>query len=105
VRTDVPEERIASIIRVKIISELGTTLTVTSNLRSVLQLLLTVNVVHNSLDYFHPDDRGVTFLRNVDSYTRRHIPEDDIRKRYRCYFVIVSLAYVISALVIAFVFV
>jgi hypothetical protein len=31
VRTDVPEERIASIIRVKTVSELGTTLAVTSN--------------------------------------------------------------------------
>jgi hypothetical protein len=31
VRTDVPEERIVSIIRVKSISELGTTLAVTSN--------------------------------------------------------------------------
>jgi hypothetical protein len=49
VRTDVPEEIIASIIRVKRISELGTTL---ASLRSVLQLLVTVNVVHSSTIIF-----------------------------------------------------
>jgi hypothetical protein len=37
VRTDVSEERIASIIRMTIIDELGTTLAVTSN-RSILQI-------------------------------------------------------------------
>jgi hypothetical protein len=46
VRTDVSEERIASIIRVKRINELGTTLAINS-------LIL---------------DRGDTFLRNVGSY-------------------------------------
>jgi hypothetical protein len=53
VRSDVSEERIASIIRVARISELGTPLTVIINdsssyytiLRSVLQLLVTANVV------------------------------------------------------------
>jgi hypothetical protein len=57
VRTDVSDERSTSIIRVIRIGELGTTLTVTSNrrtlrrdimyvfLRSVRQLLVTVNVV------------------------------------------------------------
>jgi hypothetical protein len=37
VRTDVPEERIASIIRVTRIGELGTTLAVTSNRSSYCQ--------------------------------------------------------------------
>jgi hypothetical protein len=51
VRTDVSEERIASIIRVTIVVELGTSLSVTSNrctlaiLRSVIQLLVISNVV------------------------------------------------------------
>jgi hypothetical protein len=51
VGTDVSEERIDSIIMVKTIGELGTMSAVTSNilfLRSVLQLLVTANVVPNS---------------------------------------------------------
>jgi hypothetical protein len=53
VRTDVSEERIASIIGVERIGELGTTLAVTSNW-STLQI--------------NPDDGVDTFLRNVGSY-------------------------------------
>jgi hypothetical protein len=57
VRTDVSEERIASIIRVTRISELETTLVATSNrntlhtiiLRSLLLLLVTANAVPSSL--------------------------------------------------------
>jgi hypothetical protein len=56
VRTDVSEERNASTIRMTIISELGTTLAVTSNRRTLRR---------NSC---HPDDGGATFLRNVGSY-------------------------------------
>jgi hypothetical protein len=44
VRTDVSEERIASIIRVERIGELRTTLAVTSNRRSVRRVLVTANV-------------------------------------------------------------
>jgi demethoxyubiquinone hydroxylase (CLK1/Coq7/Cat5 family) len=44
VRTDNSEERIASIIRLKHISELGTTLATIVFLRSVFQVLVTVNV-------------------------------------------------------------
>jgi hypothetical protein len=52
VRTDVSEERIASIMKKTNIGELGTTLALTSN-RSTLQ----------------PDDGGGdTFLRNAGSY-------------------------------------
>jgi hypothetical protein len=52
VRTGISEERIASIIMVRRVSELGTTLAVTSKyfvfLRSVRRLLVTANVVPSS---------------------------------------------------------
>jgi hypothetical protein len=51
VRTDVSEASIASIIRVKRVSELGTTLEVISNrsmLRRKTKLLVTPNIVLNS---------------------------------------------------------
>jgi hypothetical protein len=57
-RTEVSEERIASIVRMTRIGELGTTLAVTGNrsgfcfLRSVLRLLVTANVVPRSLILF-----------------------------------------------------
>jgi hypothetical protein len=47
IRTDVSEELSASIIRVRRIGELGTTLAVTSN-RIVHRLLVTANVVPSS---------------------------------------------------------
>jgi hypothetical protein len=56
VTTDVSEELRASIIRVTRIGEIGTTLAVTSNRRMKFT------------DSCHPDDGGVTFLRNVGSY-------------------------------------
>jgi hypothetical protein len=62
VRTDVSEELSASIIRVIRIAELGTTLAVTSNRRT----LVTANVPSKT-DSCHPDDGGAKFLRNVDS--------------------------------------
>jgi hypothetical protein len=48
IKTDVSEERIAFMIRMTRIGELGTTLTVTSNRSSVLQLLVAANVVPSS---------------------------------------------------------
>jgi hypothetical protein len=54
VRTGVSEECIASIIRVKCISEIGTLLAVVRNYRVA--------------DYFHHDDGDDTFLQNVGSY-------------------------------------
>jgi hypothetical protein len=54
-RTDVSKERIASVIKVKRIIELGTTVAVTSN------------VAPGSLFSFHPDDGGDTFVRNLNS--------------------------------------
>jgi hypothetical protein len=68
VRTDVPEERIAFIIKVTRIGELGTTLAVTSNrstLRRNLPFLVTANVVFISLILVTL--MMETFLRNVDS--------------------------------------
>jgi hypothetical protein len=52
VRTDVSEERNASIIRVTRIVELGTTFAVTSNRRTLRRKLT------QSADYFHTDDGG-----------------------------------------------
>jgi hypothetical protein len=60
VRTDVSVERIASLIRVTRIGELGTMLAVSSN-----QRMLRRNTIDNSC---HPDDGGDTFLRNASSY-------------------------------------
>jgi hypothetical protein len=34
----------------------------------VLHLLVTANVLHNSPIFWHPDDGGDTFLRNICSY-------------------------------------
>jgi hypothetical protein len=53
-RTGVSEELSASFVRVTRIGELGTTLAVTSNRRT--------------LDSCHPDEGGAKFLRNVGSY-------------------------------------
>jgi hypothetical protein len=55
VRTDVSEERSASFIRVTRIGELGTTLAVTSNRRTL----------RRNTKY---DEVGAKFLRNVVSY-------------------------------------
>jgi hypothetical protein len=45
IRTDVSEEKIASIIRMKSISELRTTLAVITNYEKLLQLIVSANVV------------------------------------------------------------
>jgi hypothetical protein len=55
VRTDVSEKLSASFIRVTRIGELGTTLAVTSNRRTLT-------------DSCHPDEGGAKFLRKVGSY-------------------------------------
>jgi hypothetical protein len=65
-RIDLSEEHIATIIRVKIIGEIGTTLAVTSNLstlpsnESVLRFLVTANVVPSSPILFLQEPHGVT---------------------------------------------
>jgi hypothetical protein len=69
VRTDVSEELSASFIKVTRIGELGTTLAVTSNRRtlrrntSVRRLLVTASVFQFT-DYSLPDEGGANFLRN-----------------------------------------
>jgi hypothetical protein len=91
VRTDGSEERIAYIIRVARIGELGM-LAVTSNrsmlggnTNSVLQLLVTVNVVPSSpilvtllMELIRSSETSV-----LTRATRRHIAEDDIRSHRR----------------------
>jgi hypothetical protein len=80
VRTDVLEERIASIIRVTRIGELGTTF-----LRSVLRLLVTDNVVPNSqilftlmMEAIRSDEAAV-----LTRATRHNIPEDILHSHCR----------------------
>jgi hypothetical protein len=75
VTTDVSEERVASIIRVKRISELGT-LAVTSS----CELLVTLYLSHL---FFHTDDRGNSFLRNVGSH-RSHTASHVRREHSSC---------------------
>jgi hypothetical protein len=58
VRTDVSEGLSASFIRVTRIGELGTTLGVTSNRRTL----------RRNTDSCHPDEGGAKSLRNVGSY-------------------------------------
>jgi hypothetical protein len=60
VKTDVSKKRIVSIIRVTRIGELGTTLDLTSNSRTLRTDC-------------HPDEGGARFLRNVGSY-KSHMP-------------------------------
>jgi hypothetical protein len=58
-RTEVSEELSASFIRVTKIGELGTTLALTSNRRTLQR---------NTTDSCHPDEGGAKFLRNVGFY-------------------------------------
>jgi hypothetical protein len=63
VRTDVSEELSGSIIRVTRIGELGTTLAVTSNRRTLRR-----NTESYFIDSCHPDDGDAGFLRKFESY-------------------------------------
>jgi hypothetical protein len=61
VRSDVSEERIASIIKEIWIGELGNTLAGTSNCCTLRRNI-------KFTDSFHPDEGGAKFFRNVGSY-------------------------------------
>jgi hypothetical protein len=78
VRTDVSEEFSSSIIRVTRICELGTTLTVTSFLRSVRQLLVSASVVPSSQILVTLMMEAISSSEVLTRATRRNIPENTI---------------------------
>jgi hypothetical protein len=86
VRIDVSEERIASIIRVTRIGELGTTLAIIVFLHSVLQLLVTADVP-NSLIIFILKMEAIRSSETsvLTRATRRKIPEDSILRLWYCH--------------------
>jgi hypothetical protein len=84
IRTDVSEEFSASIIRVTRIGDLGTTLAITSNRRTLCRLLVTANVPSSpilvTLMMEALSSIGTSVLIRV---TQRNIPEDGILHSHR----------------------
>jgi hypothetical protein len=75
VRTDVSEERIASIIRDKRVRELG-----------ILAVISNYNIIPTSLILFPLMIDGIHFSETsvLTRATRRHMPEDSILPSHRC---------------------
>jgi hypothetical protein len=86
VRTDVSEELSASIIRVTRIGELGTTLAVTNNRRTLRQLLVTANVVFSSpiLVILMMEALSSSETSVLTRTARRNITEDVIHQHQLC---------------------
>jgi hypothetical protein len=85
VRTDVLKELSASFIRVTRIGELGTTLAVTSNRRTLRRLLVTARVVPSSqilVPLMKEAPRSSETLVLIRT-TRRNIPQDTILHSHR----------------------
>jgi hypothetical protein len=82
IRTDISEKRMASIIRVTIIGELGTKIAVTSNrsalLRSLLQLLVTANVPNSPIVTLMMEAISFSETLVLTRATWRNSPEDGI---------------------------